>query len=429
MRTIAQKILAVFLATFFVVSVAYAATSNLSGYGWAGQKDAAGNTVGVGWVNFSGVTMADVAGNGVLVGMADSENIGPINFAAAGCPTADVPGCVAGAFADWSNPNTDGSINVKGWARACSVYASGCSGVLADDAYRGTWDGWIALSNPSGTNWSGTNSVRFNPTTGEFSGYAWGDQVVGRLDFTGVKVTLDPSDTSIKLIPTKTIPAQGTIGSLSNSITVPSTTTTIVLSWYKAEASTIYTSCTVTSSKTATTWTQKIINSGAGNLVFGPTAHTSLSGVSYTSSNQTYTLSCVKTDGTTDTAIATVTDESNPPPPQCTASTTLAENKTCYCQNHAADTANCSTNPPPPQCTASTTLAENRACYCQNHAADTANCSTVPPYCTNLPRYTQITAPFGVIRTSDGKCSCPVGKVMKLLNGRYDCTTSHYEEH
>ncbi len=338
MRTIAQKILAVFLATFFVVSVAYAATSNLSGYGWAGQKDAAGNTVGVGWVDFTGVTMGDSASSGILSGKAWSPNIGLITFNSTeltGCPTAPCK-----AAADWVNLNADGSINVKGWARACSMYASGCSGVLADNAYRGTWDGWIALSNPSGTNWSGTNSVRFNPTTGDFSGFAWGDQVVGWLDFTGVKVT----------VPEVPICSDGSVAPNGDTTKCP-----------------------------------PVIKK------------------------------CADGSNAPNNDVAQCPDDNNPSSPT-----------TKYCADGTPapnnDVSQCPTPPVIKKCADGSNAPNN----------DVAQCVTGPvvtPYCTNLPRYTQTTAPFGVIRTSDGKCSCPVGKVMKLLNGRYDCTTSHYEEH
>lgn len=351
MRTIAQKILTVFLATFFVVSVAYAASSNLSGYGWAGQKDTAGNTVGVGWVDFTGVTMGDSASSGILSGKAWSPNIGWITFNStelAGCPTAP---CTAAA--DWSHPNTDGSINVKGWARACSVYASGCSGVLAGDAYRGTWDGWIALSNPSGTNWSGTNSVRFSPTTGDFSGYAWGDQVIGWLDFTGVKTTVPE------------VPV------CSDGSAAPGGDTT---------------KCDMCP--------------GADNP-----------GV------QTSTTQCDVCPN--DAGIQTsITQCSGGPGPggQCHVG------ESCWCTEHPTD-ASCPGGTQGNLCPDGITPVKVGVACPPTSPADT-------PYCTNLPRYTQANPPVGVIRnTATGNCSCPVGKVMKLVNGRYDCAASHYEEH
>jgi hypothetical protein len=369
--------------------------------------------------------MLDAAGGGALAGYAWSPNIGWISL-----DTADLGGCPSGACsatADWAHPNADTSINIKGWARACSVFASGCNGALADNALRGNWDGWIALSNPSGSNWTGTNSVRFNAGTGDFSGFAWGDQVVGWLDFTGVKSDLTPPTSGIRLVPTTyPIPTNNgnTIAGYSWGISVPNTQTSVILSWYKVEPSTVYTSCTQTSSGSAPSWTA----SGAvdaGTIPFGTANWTSLPGVRYGApADQSYTLTCTKAEGGTDSWTATVQTNSCP-----TGTTGTPPN----CVNDPGNTKYCPDGAPAPsndltKCPATTHKCADGSNAPNNDPAQCPTTSVGTPYCTNLPRYTQTTPPKDVI-VKDGKCSCPVGKIMKLVNGTYNCAASHYEEH
>jgi len=60
-----------------------------------------------------------------------------------------------------------------GWARACSVFQSGCSGALKPLSKTGRWDGWIKL------NGTAQDSRPYGPflvsgTPSEFEGWAWG---------------------------------------------------------------------------------------------------------------------------------------------------------------------------------------------------------------------------------------------------------------
>ena len=55
---------------------------------------------------------------------------------------------------------------LKGWVRARN--------------FGGGWDGWISLSGT--TNTGGSYGPVFIPSTKKFSGYAWGDEVVGWVD-------------------------------------------------------------------------------------------------------------------------------------------------------------------------------------------------------------------------------------------------------
>jgi len=101
-----------------------------------------------------------------VYGWAWSENIGWISFSPAGSypetpnysAYADLPGlgqiCPGGAAGDYK---------VCGWARACSVFNSGCSGTL--NTNRGDWDGWIKLYNIS-------IDTTSNPA--QFHNWAWG---------------------------------------------------------------------------------------------------------------------------------------------------------------------------------------------------------------------------------------------------------------
>jgi hypothetical protein len=161
----------------FVFSFFGADKINASGnvYGWAWTEN-------IGWINFNHLGTIDHNGTAVpgdegsvdfgvhicesdtdpnpncsgiatpkigkIVGYAWSENIGWINFN----PTPDLttyPNCgfptlpCNSAKVDLSEAETN--YPVTGWARACSVFQTGCSGNL--DNNRGGWDGWIELHN------------------------------------------------------------------------------------------------------------------------------------------------------------------------------------------------------------------------------------------------------------------------------------------
>ncbi len=123
--------------------------------GWAWSEN-------IGWLQFDpafgGVFVEDTTGD--LSGYAWSENVGWVSFEPsdlAGCPSGT---CVA---------NLDMATGaLSGWMRAISGNNS-------------DWDGWISLSgvNPD-------YGVDMNTDTGDFSGYAWGSDVVGWLSFSGV---------------------------------------------------------------------------------------------------------------------------------------------------------------------------------------------------------------------------------------------------
>jgi hypothetical protein len=153
--------------------------SNMYGYLWSSN---------IGWIDMNdcsnpadsttcnpsgsfGVSVLPAA-PGTMSGYAWSSNIGWITFNPSGCPTT---GCTLGAAVTW---NADGSGTVHGWARACSVYISGCSGAVKDDSSLGTWDGYIALDSTTAGGSGGTWGLTIT-TTKALTGYAWGSQVIG----------------------------------------------------------------------------------------------------------------------------------------------------------------------------------------------------------------------------------------------------------
>jgi hypothetical protein len=173
------------VCTMSISSAHASTTNNVAGHAWSSN---------IGWVKLNnctdpanastctatdyGVSFSDTA-PGTGSGMAWSSNIGWISFENTGCP-GGVTGCTGGTYADWANPNGDGSVNIKGWARVCSVYVSGCSGALKVNSTTGGWDGYIALSDPLGSSFG----VKINPTM-SISGYAWGSDIIGWIQFTG----------------------------------------------------------------------------------------------------------------------------------------------------------------------------------------------------------------------------------------------------
>ena len=152
------------LTTVFVIDfssyewrVEAGTSHNMSGYAWSDT---------VGWVSFNcldanscstvdyGVGADESTGN--LSGYAWSPNIGWISF-----NQSDLSGCPSGTC----TATLTGS-SLTGWAKALSF----------SDAEAGGWDGWISLN-------GGSYGVTFDINNNTFSGYAWGSDVVGWLNF------------------------------------------------------------------------------------------------------------------------------------------------------------------------------------------------------------------------------------------------------
>jgi len=126
---------------------------NVSGWAWSSN---------IGWISFNNTTGGGETNYGVHInedgtfsGYAWSENIGWIDFA----PASGYP-----ADPQYSAKVDTATGEVSGWARALS-YGDG-------------WDGWIKMRD-------GSYGVSINFSTGDFSGFAWGSDVVGWISFSG----------------------------------------------------------------------------------------------------------------------------------------------------------------------------------------------------------------------------------------------------
>jgi len=133
--------------------------------GWAWSKN-------IGWISFNNTTGGGATNYGVHIdpvtgnfsGYAWSENIGWITF-----NSAELAGCPSGPCeAKVDLENCPGNkCPVSGWARAL--------------AHGNGWDGWIKLR---GTAVDGSPyGVSIDMVTGEFSGWAWSDMVIGWISF------------------------------------------------------------------------------------------------------------------------------------------------------------------------------------------------------------------------------------------------------
>lgn len=147
----------VFIADdFYGEKTAQAGVShNISGYAWSDT---------VGWISFN-CTDENTCGSvdygvnadedtGVLSGYAWNDAVGWISF-----NTSDLSGCPVGTCSA-----TLSGGDLVGWAKALSADGNG-------------WDGFIRLFDGSPANYGVSVSA------GAFSGYAWGSDVVGWIDF------------------------------------------------------------------------------------------------------------------------------------------------------------------------------------------------------------------------------------------------------
>lgn len=133
-----------------------ATAGKLTGYAWSDT---------IGWIDMNCANTNSCATNnfgisvdssGNLSGYAWSDNIGWIS-----ANSTDLAGCPAGTC----KAKIDSSTNkITGWLRALSN---------ADG-----WDGWISLSGSSPT-----YGPTFSNSNGSITGYAWGSDVVGWVDF------------------------------------------------------------------------------------------------------------------------------------------------------------------------------------------------------------------------------------------------------
>ncbi|HTK32999.1 MAG TPA: hypothetical protein VL335_00420 [Candidatus Paceibacterota bacterium] len=154
-------------------------TTCLSGWAWSSN---------VGWISFNsndsgaGGGPYDVAmdASGNLNGYAWSNNIGWIKF---------------GGLSVFPNGSSATNAQVNTSSGAVSGMARACAGTVGGDCSSMTsrtdgWDGWIELAgsghlspDSSGYNGTSTQGITYSNATGKFSGFAWGGDVVGWLQF------------------------------------------------------------------------------------------------------------------------------------------------------------------------------------------------------------------------------------------------------
>lgn len=169
----------IFIFFFFAQGAKAGSSDNVSGFAWSEN---------IGWVSFNsendhdpdtpgvqtspieyGIEIDNVTG--VFSGFAWSDKIGWIKFDPAGPYPSDPPDDDHSVELKLSNNK------VSGWARACAGAANpDCTGGTNPDS--GDWDGWIKMRG-TGPGYG----VVYNPSTGEFEGWAWGSEVVGWLSF------------------------------------------------------------------------------------------------------------------------------------------------------------------------------------------------------------------------------------------------------
>lgn len=136
-------------------------TKRIIGYAWSSN---------IGWLSFNDGNVT-VDGSNNLVGYAWSPNIGWVKFGGlSGFPDASI-----GTNAKLTD------TGATGWARAVSVMNPLVYKTIDN---RGGWDGWISLSSAGKTPAYGVATDGKN-----FSGFAWGSEVVGWLDWSYAKLT------------------------------------------------------------------------------------------------------------------------------------------------------------------------------------------------------------------------------------------------
>ena len=222
---------------FTTKKVESAASENVTRWAFAEGGGSSKDGVGIGWISFNNTTDGTLIPYGVNVNEADreawgigifsghaySENVGYISFdiantgrspAGKGADYSTSPSGAHLAHVAWVKAGGGGG-EVTGWARALSVcnFTGGifndCDCSLGGSNPRpggvcavGGWDGWIKLSNGDDNAPATPHAWQTAPTTSgvkitanKFSGYAWGDAVMGWINFTpDITTTPGPDD-------------------------------------------------------------------------------------------------------------------------------------------------------------------------------------------------------------------------------------------
>lgn len=149
---------------------------------------------GAGWLGFADKVPYDAMGYlprfdmfGFVRGYIWSPNIGWVRLDPDETTFPFSPGVNGGPakinlWVDQYSATITGTGVWSGWARACLVYQTGCSGAVKpiNGPELGGWDGWIALRGTVGGQSYGWQSDLANPNNvGLTTGYAWGSSIMG----------------------------------------------------------------------------------------------------------------------------------------------------------------------------------------------------------------------------------------------------------
>ncbi|MHB8651703.1 MAG: hypothetical protein ACYC8S_01035 [Minisyncoccota bacterium] len=219
---------------YYGVPMASAATSatsaELKGFAWSGT---------IGWISFNcatdpggcsghdykvsvDTTNRSTGGQGTLRGFAWSPNIGWVSF-----NSEDIVNCPEGSCNAQINWKTGA---VSGWAHACAGTTKGdCSGADRADG----WDGWIKLSGVATNPQQSPYGPILDQTTGKFSGYSWGSEVVGWVSWNYTLAGVEQGGVNTNLPPLLSAPTDVTA---TVNQTCPSTQ--VVLIWKSPTAGT-----------------------------------------------------------------------------------------------------------------------------------------------------------------------------------------------
>ncbi len=431
------------ITAMVVVSVAFASSTDvLYGYTWS---------TSIGWVKMNncdspsncppgigyGATIPLTGTTRPITGYGWSSNLGWVSFnssATTSCPASVPVSTNCQARIEWGA--TGGSaVPVKGWARACSVFATGCSGALRPVSQNGGWDGYISLQD-SNTADSVDYGVTLNTSTGVMSGFAWGDQVVGWVDFVGVSINagLCPDGSPIQ---------NGDITQCPNIVFCP-TTTTPAPNGDIGQCEVVVVVCPWDGLPTV-----------PGDISTCPTTHPCPTGPNLPTSQQCPNTTCpdlstpingICPDGNT------CPDGSAPVGGVCPVTPSCQIGQPCWCVNNPGDTANCPVTPscqigqpcwcvnnPGDTANCPVSCSPGQPCWCVNNPGDTANCpgtgGPIPGQCSNIPDPIEISIgilpppafvvpPYQLL--PNGRCVCAAGGY--ILNAKYLCVKPVYTE-
>lgn len=183
-----------------------ASTDNVTGFAWSDMPDQSdqGKTCtdndcgrGMGWISMNNLSDGASVPYGVSIdssgkwnGYGWSEYAGWINFNPPG------PYPAQGGNLQVSGVKTNMTTGETcGWARA----------LAGGTTQSGGWDGWISMCGktpvtlPGGAVTTVKWGVKVDPVTGTMSEKAWGADVMGWIDFSRVKVTINPTAASVMI--------------------------------------------------------------------------------------------------------------------------------------------------------------------------------------------------------------------------------------